>query len=118
MQNLAENLELIIEKTKRLVNECQLLKAENEKLEVQLSHLKVEADQYKNMAQQKNAIEEEEIVEDKTESKIQVDIEDQNIAAVQDGQTPDSKQLKIKLDEFIEDLDQCIQIIQSGEHGK
>ena len=51
-------------------------------------------------------------------SKIKVDIEDQSIAEVLDGQTPDSKQLKIKLDEFIEDLDQCIQIIQSGEHGK
>lgn len=118
MQNLAENLELIIEKTKRLVNEYQLLKAENEKLEVQLSHLKVEADQYKNMALQKIVIEEEEIAEDKIESKIKVDIEDQNIAEVLDGQSPDSKQLKIKLDEFIEDLDQCIQIIQSGEHGK
>jgi hypothetical protein len=118
MQNLAENLELIIEKTKRLVNEYQLLKAENEKLEVQLSHLKVEADQYKKMAEQKIAIEEEEIVEVKKESEIKVDIADQNKAEVDEGKTPDNKQLKIKLDEFIEDLDQCIQIIQSGEHGK
>lgn len=117
MQNLAENLEVIIEKTKRLVNEYHLLKAENVKLEVQLSHLKVEADQYKKMAEQKMAIEEEEIVEDKTESKKIVDIADQN-KADQEGHTPENKQLKIKLDEFIEDLDQCIHIIQSGEYGK
>lgn len=118
MQNLAENLELIIGKTKRLLDEYQLLKAENEKLEVQLSHLKVEADTYKNITQQKSAIEEEEIVVDKTESKVKLDIVDQNNAVVNDVISSDSKQLKFKLDEFIEDLDQCIQIIQSGEHGK
>lgn len=94
----------------------QRLSEINVGLEIQLSHLKVETDQYK-----------EEILKLKKELKDKAEAENivmlsqsgssdkSKISASDTDQNVKNAQIKLQLDEFIEDIDQCIQIIQSKE---
>lgn len=115
MENLTHKLDFILEKTQKMQSDFKNLKSEKQKLEVQFSHLKVEADHYKkaylhlkkeqeeaNSKEVKNAIS----VEDdkpKTDPKL----------LMGDTKPLNTMQIKDQLNGLIEDINQCIQIIQA-----
>ncbi|MBP6540128.1 MAG: hypothetical protein KA234_07345 [Saprospiraceae bacterium] len=117
MENLVKNLDEIITKLHKLKEENRRLRSENKKMEVQLSNLKVEADQYKsqylNITNQR---------EDKAQIKFnsvvsQQDIKSDNSNTIMASNIDDIEIVKHQLDIFIEDIDQCIQIIQARNNA-
>ena len=113
MENLVKNLDEIITKLHKLKEENRRLRSENKKMEVQLSNLKVEADQYKsqylNITNQR---------EDKAQIKVsQQDIKSDNSNTIMASNIDDIEIVKHQLDIFIEDIDQCIQIIQAKNNA-
>jgi SMC interacting uncharacterized protein involved in chromosome segregation len=116
MENLIKNLDEILESVQQLKESYQHLTDENKKLEVQLSHLKVETDRYKNeISELKKELEE------KAEAEINTTLSTTDKTA-QEGpdvhrqhQNVTNERIRLQLDGFIEEIDQCIQIIQAKQ---
>lgn len=104
--NLNGQLEEILKEVRKLRSGYETLAAANRQYEVQLSDLKVEADQYKkeNIKLKKEL---EEKVEGKNSKLSQSDVRSESSGKGDDAQ------IKLQLDDFIKDIDQCIQIIQA-----
>lgn len=115
MENLIKNLDDIFEKVQKLKSNYQKLKSEKESLEVQLSTLKVETDHYKS-ALEKIKKEQEELVEVDIKTTLSTS-ENPSKLLIRDKDEPlknaTIEQVRLQLDGFIEDIDQCIQIIQN-----
>jgi phage shock protein A len=109
MENLVSDLDTIITKLQLLKTDRQQLRSKNKQLEVQLNHLKVEIDQYKT--KYINLKKEKEELEGKVNHSLSSKSDDSSIGQEQSAKKVES--LKLQLDEFIEDIDQCIQIIQA-----
>ncbi|MBL0026686.1 MAG: hypothetical protein WBP08_07410 [Saprospiraceae bacterium] len=116
MKNMIQNLNIILEKVRDVRKKYQDLKQRNQELEVRFSDLKVEADIYKleiiNLKKE---------LEGKTESTKHSMLSNTNnssdelLEKLKLEQNSKNSRLQLQLDEFIEDIDQCIQIIQSKE---
>lgn len=115
MENLIKNLDEIFEKVQKLKSSYKKLKSEKENLEVQLSTLKVETDYYKS-ALAKIKKEQEELVEVDIKTTLSTSENPEKIL-IRDMDEPlkndTIEQVRLQLDGFIEDIDQCIQIIQN-----
>ena len=116
MKNLKQNLDEILKSVTELKTGYQVLVKNNKELEVQLSDLKVEADQYKQ-----EIIDLKKKLEEKSEKEnhsmlLQTDYSSEDsIATLKMEQKTNNARIQLQLDEFIEDIDQCIQIIQAKE---
>ena len=91
------------------------MKSDKENLEVQLSNLKVEADLYK-LEINKLKKEREEIVAEDIKTTLSTSGNTDNTPGDLNSEQPkiaNAEQIKMQLDGFIEDIDQCIQIIQT-----
>ncbi len=116
MKNLVQNLDKILEVSNKIKTKYQDLKKKNQELEVQLSALKVETDQYKNQInllqrELENSVKEEE------NSKLSItdDVSEDAVALLKQKQNIKNAEIKKQLDMFINDIDQCIQIVQKKE---
>jgi len=117
MENMViQGLDEILEGMQKLKDQYNRLELRNQELESEYSILKVEAEQYiqENILLKKE-VEEKAIVLEKpilvpTEQSQTVDIE-----ALKLEQKQKNAQIKLQLDGFVEEIDQCIQIIQTKE---
>jgi len=104
--NLNRQLDEILIEVRKLRAGYESLAAANSKYEVQLSDLKVEADQYK-----------QENIKLKKELEAKREVKNSKLSQSEDKSdssgTDDKSGMKLQLDEFIKDIDQCIQIIQA-----
>lgn len=116
MENLVQNLDEILAGINKLREAYIILEEEKNKIEVHLSDLKVEADQYKQ-----EIIDLKKKLEEKSEKEnhsmlLQTDYSSEDsIATLKMEQKTNNARIQLQLDEFIEDIDQCIQIIQAKE---
>ena len=111
MENLVSDLDTIITKLQLLKTDRQQLRSKNKQLEVQLNHLKVEIDQYKT--KYINLKKEKEELVGKVNNPLSSNKGDSTDIEVNTVQQKSVDTLKLQLDEFIENIDQCIQIIQA-----
>ncbi len=111
MENLKVDLDEIISKLQKLKIDRRRLKAENNQLEVQLNLLKVEVDHYKT--EYTNLKKEKEELVGKVNNPLSSNKGDSTDIEVNTVQQKSVDTLKLQLDEFIENIDQCIQIIQA-----
>ncbi|MBK7633405.1 MAG: hypothetical protein IPJ13_03265 [Saprospiraceae bacterium] len=85
-------------------------------MEVQLSDLKVEADQYKNQINLLQRELENRAKEDKNSMlSITDDVSEDAVQILKQKQNIKNAEIKKQLDMFIDDIDQCIQIVQKKE---
>lgn len=115
MENLITNLDDVLKMVQKLRSNYLKLKSENESLEIQLSNLKVEADHYKSQLE-KIKSEQEEKVEVDTKTKLSTSENPTNHLTTnmdESSKNATIEQVKLQLEGFIEDIDQCIQIIQT-----
>lgn len=116
MKNISQNLDAILKSVISVKTKYHYLKQRNKEIEVQLSDLKVEADHYKQeIIKLKKELEE---IEGKVKySKLSIKDESSVVIveSFKQEQDKNNAQIKLQIDEFIEDIDQCIQIIQSKE---
>lgn len=123
MENTVKNLDIIIQKVSKLMDAYHDLKAENETMRDQIGLLKVEAENYKSQIEQNNNINiaTPGKVEDQKGAKQLTnqisDISEVRSASPHQGQQQ-PELLKMQLDEIIDELDQCIHIIQKNRDGK
>jgi hypothetical protein len=115
MENLLTRLDSVLAKLQELKLNYQQLKAEKHDLELKFSDLKVEAEQYKLKLKEQKEGEGKDIkttlsTSDNSET-IKVD------SMSYSNRNIDAEQIKLRLDGFIEDIDQCIHIIQTKENG-
>ena len=116
MKNLVQNLDKILEVSGEIKTKYQDLKKKNRELEVQLSDLKVEADQYKQeIIYLKKELEEKSEKENNSMLSQTDNSSVESIAILKQEQKANNNRIQLQLDEFIEDIDQCIQIIQAKE---
>lgn len=116
MKNLIKNLDEILKSVTELKTGYQFLVKNNKKLEVQLSDLKVEADQYKQeIIYLKKELEEKSEKENNSMLSQTDNSSVESIAILKQEQKANNNRIQLQLDEFIEDIDQCIQIIQAKE---
>lgn len=115
MENWTEHLELLSAKVKNLLGAFHNLKSENESLKSEISHLKVEIDQLKT---QELNINTKQADREQTVSSHSVKESVTPSGIFQDTKNQDHTRLRTQLDEIIEDLDRCIQIIQTTTDGK
>lgn len=116
MKNLIPQLDQILEISNQINIKYRALKEKNKELEVQLSDLKVEADQYINqinLLQQELENREKEV----NNSKLSAidNISNDEIAILKQKQSLKNEEVKQQLDMFIDEIDQCIQIVQKKE---
>lgn len=118
MQNILSNLDVISKKLNVLLGKYQDLKAENEQLKDIISNLKVDAENYKSNL--KLNINKEEERKEEGEESLNKNTDNSKIdnTEVEINKVDEPKQLKIQLDEIIDDIDKCIHIIQSSEDGR
>ncbi|KXK39612.1 MAG: hypothetical protein J5I52_08290 [Saprospiraceae bacterium] len=123
MENTVKNLDIIIQKVSKLMDAYHDLKAENETMRDQISLLKVEVENYKSQIEQNNNINiatpgkvEDQKVAKQLTNQIS-DISEVRSASPHQGQQQ-PELLKMQLDEIIDELDQCIHIIQKNRDGK
>lgn len=123
MENTVKNLDIIIQKVSKLMDAYHDLKAENETMRDQIGLLKVEAENYKSQIEQNNNINiatpgkvEDQKVAKQLTNQIS-DISEVRSASPHQGQQQ-PELLKMQLDEIIDELDQCIHIIQKNRDGK
>lgn len=112
MENLTENLDEILASVHHLKEKFQHLKAKNQEMLGQINDLKVEVEQCKteNLKLKQTLEKRKERTLDSTDSAFNmISGADQKIGKMQ--LNPD--QIKLQLDDFIEEIDQCIQIIQT-----
>ncbi len=115
MENLFSRLESVLAKLHELKLNYQKLKAEKQDLELRFSHLKVETEQYKLKLEERKEGERKDI---KTTLSTSVNSDSIKVDSMSySNKNIDAEQIKLRLDEFIEDIDQCIQIIQTKENG-
>lgn len=114
MFGIEQKLDEIKTKLQNILEENLRLNAENQQLKEDVELLKVEASLEKKVDLNINKEQEEkEEVKDEFSTSINpTAIFDESVAQ------KDTAQLKMKLDEFIEDIDQCIHIIKSENDGK
>ncbi len=116
MKNLIQNLDEILKSVTKLKIGYQFLVKNNKELEVQLSDLKVEADQYKQEIIYLKKEQEEKSEKENNSMLLQTDNSSvDSIAVLKQEQKNKNARIQLQLDEFIEDIDQCIQIIQAKE---
>ncbi len=123
MENTVKNLDIIIQKVSKLMDAYHDLKAENETMRDQISLLKVEVENYKSQIEQNNNINiatpgkvEDQKVAKQLTNQISDISEVRSVSPHQGQQQPEL--LKMQLDEIIDELDQCIHIIQKNRDGK
>lgn len=117
MENMViQGLDDILKGMEKLKDQYHSLKLRNQELERQNSFLKVETEQYiqENIVLKKE-VEEKAIELEKAklvpaEQPLTVDIE-----ALKDEHKQKNAQIQLRLDGFVEEIDQCIQIIQTKE---
>jgi cell shape-determining protein MreC len=116
-KNLIQSLDKILEISSKVRSKYQDLRKKNVELEVQLSDLKVEADQYKqeNIKLKKELG--ERIKGDNKTMLVKTDSSSPDISTSGDVADAKNQQIKLQLDEFIEEIDQCIQIIQAKDNA-
>lgn len=116
MENMINNLDEILKSVIDIRMKYQLLKQRNKDIEVQLSDLKVEADHYKNeIINLKKELDEK---EKSVKYSMPVNTDESSkteVESIRQHQETVNAKMKLQIDEFIEDIDQCIQIIQSKE---
>lgn len=116
MENLIQKLNNILEISNEFKEKYHNLKIKNKELEVQLSDLKVEADQYKFQINQLQRELEQREQEDKISMlSITNDISKEETCTKQQQQDLKVAAIKNHLDMFIDDIDQCIQLVQKKE---
>ena len=116
MKNLIQNLDEILKSVTELKTGYQFLVKNNKELEVQLSDLKVEADQYKNQINLLQRELENRAKEDKNSMlSITDDVSEDAVQILKQKQNIKNAEIKKQLDMFIDDIDQCIQIVQKKE---
>ncbi len=105
--NTGKQLSDILSQVKKLRKAYEVLVKTNKQLEDQLSHLKVEADQYKH----ENINLKKELEEPVGKSKsLSLKNDDTAVGSTEDDK---NRQMRLQLDECIKDIDQCIQIMQA-----
>ncbi len=116
MEIWTDKLDVITGKIRNLLDAYIDVKSENESLKNEINHLKVEIVQFE---EQLNYINSEQINAVETVSTLSTKTSD--ISTPNPDLTQKNKEhsdgMKTKLDEIIEELDQCIQIIQSNSYG-
>jgi len=116
MENLIQNLDVILKSVTEMKAGYQRLKKNNAQLEVQISDLKVEADKYiQEIIKLKKELDERAEVENISMLSLEDKTSAISIEALKEEQKSKNASIKLQLDEFIEDIDQCIQIIQAKE---
>ncbi|MFZ1750159.1 MAG: hypothetical protein WAU01_08210 [Saprospiraceae bacterium] len=115
MENLVQNLDEILLKVQLLHDGYLGILSKNENLESEINDLKVEVESYKS-----EILTLKKEIEKKEESVIKSTLSptnDKSLAEAKDSLSINSEmsndKIKLQLDEFIEDIDQCIQIIQA-----
>lgn len=115
-KNLIQSLDKILEISSKVRSKYQDLMKKNVELEVQLSDLKVEADQYKNQINLLQRELENRVKEDKNSMlSITDDVSEDAVQILKQKQNIKNAEIKKQLDMFIDDIDQCIQIVQKKE---
>ncbi|MBK8054741.1 MAG: hypothetical protein IPK35_16120 [Saprospiraceae bacterium] len=115
-KNLIQSLDKILEISSKVRSKYQDLRKKNVELEVQLSDLKVEADQYKNQINLLQRELENRVKEDKNSMlSITDDVSEDAVQILKQKQNIKNAEIKKQLDMFIDDIDQCIQIVQKKE---
>jgi len=114
MKNLSQNLDEILKSVTELKTGYQVLYKNNKELEVHFSNLKVEADQYKQEILHLRKELEEMVMKENHSMLLQTDNLSQAVIEAKSTENKsNSAKIQMQLDEFIEDIDQCIQIIQA-----
>ncbi|MFZ1455974.1 MAG: hypothetical protein WAT46_08025 [Saprospiraceae bacterium] len=115
-KNLIQSLDKILEISSKVRSKYRDLRKKNVELEVQLSDLKVEADQYKNQINLLQRELENRAKEDKNSMlSITDDVSEDAVQILKQKQNIKNAEIKKQLDMFIDDIDQCIQIVQKKE---
>lgn len=117
MENWTKQLELLSEKVKNLLGAFHSLKSENDTLKSEINHLKVEIGQLRTQelnintkqADREQTVSTHSVNESDTRSGISDEMKHKNL---------ENTRLRTQIDEIIEDLDRCIQIIQTTSDGK
>lgn len=113
---MIQSLDKILEISSKVRSKYQDLMKKNVELEVQLSDLKVEADQYKNQINLLQRELENRVKEDKNSMlSITDDVSEDAVQILKQKQNIKNAEIKKQLDMFIDDIDQCIQIVQKKE---
>lgn len=113
---MIQSLDKILEISSKVRSKYQDLRKKNVELEVQLSDLKVEADQYKNQINLLQRELENRVKEDKNSMlSITDDVSEDAVQILKQKQNIKNAEIKKQLDMFIDDIDQCIQIVQKKE---
>ncbi len=113
---MIQSLDKILEISSKVRSKYQDLRKKNVELEVQLSDLKVEADQYKNQINLLQRELENRAKEDKNSMlSITDDVSEDAVQILKQKQNIKNAEIKKQLDMFIDDIDQCIQIVQKKE---
>ena len=116
MENWTENLEKLSEKVKNLLGAFHRLQSDNQSQKEEISRLKVEIELIRK---QNNNINAEHTNQVKTVIEHSEEMPDNTTTQSVDQEIENKKngRLKTQLDEIIEDLDRCIQIIQTTTNG-
>jgi hypothetical protein len=113
VNNVVQDLESVIAGIQELKNKYQHLSLQNKELQHQISLLKVETEN-KNIENIKIKEELERIAEVRNNSVVLTSVKPtDNVQEIAD--MDNNAKVKIALDGFIEEIDQCIQIIQAKE---
>lgn len=116
MENLIKDLDNILELSHIFKAKYQKLKDKNTILEVQLSNLKVEADQYKNQINLlQKALEESEAKDKNAMLSVTDELSEVVITDAILADSTKNAEIKKQLDLFIDDIDECIQLVQKKE---
>jgi hypothetical protein len=117
MENMViQGLDDILKGMEKLKDQYTKLKLRNQELESQNSILKVEAEQYiqENIVLKKE-VEEKAIEFEKAKLVPSEQPQTVDIEAIKLDQKQKNAQIQLQLDGFVEEIDQCIQIIQTKE---
>ncbi|MCZ2101868.1 MAG: hypothetical protein LC107_10070 [Chitinophagales bacterium] len=117
MENWNEKLEIISGKVRNLLDAFHRLQSENSSQKEEINRLKVEIDQIRA---QKNNINSEQTNQVTTVIEQSANRSDDTTGVQHHSDFKNQKNdhVKTQLDEIIEDLDRCIQIIQTNANGK
>ncbi|MBK9735857.1 MAG: hypothetical protein IPO92_13205 [Saprospiraceae bacterium] len=115
MENiLIHKLDEVLTSVERLKEKYKLLSGQNEILTNQISILKVETEKYKQEIKKIKEASEKKDVDGVISILPKSDVpSSEEIEALKNEQKEKNAQIKLQLDGFIEDIDQCIQIIQA-----
>ena len=117
MENmLIQDLDKILKSIIKLNEKYQHLSTQNQKLKEEIEVLKVVSDQYKEEnIKIKEEWEKKEAEEDKSLLLKSDKLSGTDVEALVKNQTEKNAAIKVQLDGFIEDIDQCIQITQAKD---